>query len=459
MLPWDIYYDVFSSPGPEQLLTTMSTTFEALHRDGGYQDKDDAAVHESPNRLLARPDHHLSGGEWNDILNAGAHGGKAFLEVFTHNVHAKHSFLGLIFNSMYFLGGMAILMPQLISPITGQDFITLSKTLGGALANGTSGQAISSGFTLAKGVTAAFEALLDGRDSWVIKGLDSLAQDPSDAIILSGLAVAIGFGMVNCPVPGLQEKLREELGTVPQLGLGFVGAKTVAVLVELLAKLKAGDTSVLQIDEPQSDRAKLIFQLESHRCDMVHVQYWQRREWFEQISMQYKNDEYLLSYAKSVLMPNPNRSIFSNTLMIIAEYISLLLRLLIAIPAAIFTGRFPNVLCYQFKQKVIHDVARLVNVGATLMDMIVSFVALMVRSLFDIVGNEGAARLEGFVRGDEKPIIGEFNAKLSASFDVGYAQFCEKLSFWRRRKTVALAVSAPDAMKALSAVPDSSSCG
>ncbi|MDR3477793.1 MAG: hypothetical protein P4M14_07165 [Gammaproteobacteria bacterium] len=193
-----------------------------------------------------------TGPEMNDLLNAAARGGKKFISLYMHHIFAKHPMAGIMFTALYAAGGLSVLMPNLMSHILPAKFISFSQTLGSATANGQISSAMAAGANEAQIAAAIWELTIHGPKSWLITGANDLSADPATTIVYAGAAVLIGYAVAfEFDIPGLSEEIRDSMGSVPPLALGFAGAKIGILLVEFMhAKVREDlDQMDLSIDK------------------------------------------------------------------------------------------------------------------------------------------------------------------------------------------------------------------
>jgi hypothetical protein len=176
-----------------------------------------------------------AGPEMNDLLNAAARGAKKFTSLYMHHIFAKHKVAGIMFTALYAAGGLSVLLPNLMSHILPAKFISFSQTLGHATANGPISSAMAAGANEAQIAAAIWELMLHGPKSWVATGVNELSADPATTIVYAGAAVLIGYAVAfEFDIPGLSEEIRDSMGSVPPLALGFAGAKLGVLLVEFM---------------------------------------------------------------------------------------------------------------------------------------------------------------------------------------------------------------------------------
>ncbi len=182
---------------------------------------------------FASAPYELSPGEWHDLINA-ALGGFNFLFDFVFNdIHAKHPFSGILYNAFYVLGTIAVLSPETLE-FMGKNYIQISKSISDAATSNLTAGASFCASVEAQVAAMATEFAVSGRNSWLLTGLSSLEEEPSN--MLAYCAIAVGLGAIlayGLNVPYISESIRAELGTVPAIALGVAGAKFGLCLFEL----------------------------------------------------------------------------------------------------------------------------------------------------------------------------------------------------------------------------------
>jgi hypothetical protein len=385
--------------------------------------------------------YHLSTGEWDDISNAFINGLITVQETFTHNIHAKHQFAGLIFSGTYVLGGLSILAPNLVSFLSGQ-YIAFSKILGDILATGPSAAAIASGFTQAKLFTAIMEAAIHGGDSWLAMAIRQFEKNAANTIVYSALAMGLGYNLANyIQIPGLSNYLRDDAGDVPQIGWTFAGGKIGLLLLELLKpqaeQNKPGENLILsqinaelRIILPTASEEQLVKvreKLFEHMQQLVieiEAPFALEFERLKFIDLLQKNEEYLsaldnkskrdilfiarylfknlenqgviIRSLRETLYPQVGKSIFTRTITLIMDYVPLMTRCLLS---PISTSKQPWI---DLKDKLIKDTTRIFHGLSKLTNNVIkTIIRLVFRGVLDVITNEIGARMEGFLRNDK----------------------------------------------------------
>lgn len=409
----------------------------------------------SSSAQMALPRYHLSSGEWDDISNAGTDGLIAVFETFIHNIHTKHPFTGLIFSGTYALGGLTILAPGLVSFLS--KYIELSQIIGKLMAQGTNSAAIASGFTQAKVLAAVFEAIIHGGDSWLAIGAKQFEKNPANTIVYGALAVGLGYGLANyAHVPGLSEYIQDDTGDLPEVGWAFAGGKIGLLLVELLdPKKETGksdrDSLITELDDeltkilPSATKDKIVllrkelldftstsrdidvtlcdvktqkviseqYKLEINRLKFIHL-LQNNQELLPELDNKTKRDLMFIARnlfkglddrsarlrsIKETLYPQLDKSIFTRTITLIADYIPLLARCFISpVSASLQPWRDLGDKLMKDTTRITHAVSKLINYT------IKTFVRIFFRGVADVITNEIPARLEGLIRNDSHSI-------------------------------------------------------
>lgn len=373
---------------------------------------------------LAEPPYALTPCYLNDITNAIPAGLKIFLEKFTHNVQAKHSFIGMIFNFAYVAGFLAVQAPETVR-FLGERYINFSNAIGSAVTHGST-MGISSGFTQAQIFAGISEAMIHGRKSWLAKGAEMFEKDPSDILIYTGLAVGLGY-LIACKlnIPWLSERLYEELGDFPIPALASAGAKVGVLLVELFErehtdkKIAAAKKQLLK--ELKKSENQALLAMFAHQQLVPHLSPRVKRDMIEWMKRDFAKHPALIDAVQDKLYPEEPQSIIGETMSLIVMYPLYLLRCL----ATVVTWNTQPWI--EFAAKIQKDLTRLATAVSTLVHTIGSFVRVMVRGVFDILGNEIVARIEGLIR-DKHHAVSSATYAVSSSVDSSYAEMRQLLS-------------------------------
>lgn len=419
------------------------------------------------------PPYRLSHGEWLDITNEAIHGARFVAETFTNNIHSKHPLAGIIFSLSYLSGVFVILTPQFMSFLP-KGYLKFSHTLANAMSKGGLTKAIGSGMTQAQLFTAAFNAIIEGNDSWLAKGSREFEKNPSNILVYISLAVGLGALVAfELDIPYISETLREDLGNIPIPSLGFAGAKMGILLIDLLREKKPEairehipeirhqlDDILQKFGEFQSDShrdhiintllsdaflsslktsvqavkdnmttkekaelAKLVFLFKlEHEKDLLPKLPTQTKRKLIELTHQYfpKHTE-TLKTVNQLLYPPPPQSIFIITLTTVIYYIPILIRCLASI---VTLNTRPYI---DLGEKVKKDLTRIGVALANAIHGLTSFFKVGFRGLFDFFGNEILAHSASLIKGNEHPLT-HFNYRQSVTVDVGYETICQRLS-------------------------------
>lgn len=406
-------------------------------------------------RYAAAP-YELSPGEWNDLTNAVLNGIKSMVETITHEIHAKHPFAGLLFTTFYFLGGIIILSPKTLS-FMGTYYLRFSQAIAIATSKNTTLGATSSAFYQAELSSLIPEFIVDGRNSWIAKGLTSLEDEPSNMMIYAALAIGLGSLLTyGINIPYLSESIRNDLGTVPVIALAATGAKFGILLVELLKA--EGDENDLNIGAKReklrlfiTEHYKAQYQLTAEQIEsgidvilsgqlpnatlthakeeiqrlefmmilqrqqelLPHLPYRSKRLLVELVR---KQDRHQFSAAamSQLVFPEKQQSIFEVTVSTILLYFPILGRCLTTI---VTWDKEP----WRFLAEKIHkDLSRVANaISGKIINGIAHHFRVVIRGLFDVVVNEVFARVEGFIRNDAHS-LSRGTYKVSSGVDSTY---------------------------------------
>jgi hypothetical protein len=412
-----------------------------------------------PNEIqgqFAQAPYELSPGEWGDLLNSAVGGMIYLFDVVFDDLHPKHPFSGLVYNTFYFLGTLAIFSPQSLS-FLGKDYLQVSKSIADASSSNLSVGASFCASVESQLAAMGTELLVSGRNSWLLSGLTSLEEEPSNLIAYG--AIAVGFGALlayGLNIPYISAGIRSELGTVPAIALGVAGAKFGICLFELL---QAEAVESQKDNSAQRERLKLLLlehcsqasALEDEQINEVidalleptfqkevrtQMQKEIQRIKFHMLlqknqhllpSLIYRSKRLLLelmhqktehypdgvSAMNQLLNPEQKRSILEITVSSILDYI----------PA--IGGCLTTIVTWDFEpwrflaNKTLKDVGRIFHATAKIIKTLAHYTRVNVRIIFDVIFNETFARLEGFVRNDQHLLSAE-NYSMSSEVDTTY---------------------------------------
>jgi hypothetical protein len=161
---------------------------------------------------------------------------KSIGNVFSHEIYRLHPVAGLAFT----LGAsMAapMALPMLAHTAAGAWMAThVNAPIAKLFVGETSGTSatVSVGLLQGKAVFLTLDAF-NGRESLFAKGLTALLQNPIPAAVIGIAAVAIGDWVAQQSIPMLSSEAASVYvnATIPQFELSLIGAKVVAILVEV----------------------------------------------------------------------------------------------------------------------------------------------------------------------------------------------------------------------------------
>jgi hypothetical protein len=421
----------------------------------------------------AVPPYHLSHGEWLDIFNEAIHGARFVAETFTHSIHSKHPLAGLIFSSSYLSGLFVILAPHFMSFMP-SGYLSFTHTLANAMSKGGLTKAIASGMTQAQLFTGAFNALIEGNESWLFQGGQLFEKNPSNILVYITLAVGLGALIAfELDIPYISEKLRDDLGNIPIPSLGFAGAKIGILLVDLLEEKKPEAIQeripliISQLDsiikkftniKDKETREKIIQTLlsddflqqvkkksyqikkdltEKHQEELKKVAFLfkleKEKDLLPKLSTKLKREllhsakEYFPEHTQTLgaihnlLYPPPPQSIFIITVTTVIYYIPLLIR------AALFVVTWNPAPFTDLQIKVQKDLTRVAVGLSNAFHGLASFFKATFRGIFDILGNEVVARAASAAQDNDHPISGSTYG-ISSRLDVQFEHFSQRLS-------------------------------
>lgn len=393
-------------------------------------------------RIMATAPYDLSPGEYSDMLNASCNGVKYFIENFTHEIHTKHPFTGLMFNLFYIAGGLAVLAPGMMA-FLGPKYLAFSNALGATVGKSTASKALSSALYQAEIVQVVMDTAMHGHDGTLANVLKMLEEDPSNAVLYFGLAVGLGYLIAfELNIPGFSEEIRNDLGTVPIAALAVAGAKIGILVYELLEAeeeiitheatnndireqfkkklqdqfptLKQQDITQ-KVDQILDDQTLFMMRIEKKKHLLPHIKHETKRELIELMSQKFPDNPEMRKAMTNQLFPERKKSIFVITLTAIFGYIPMIFRCLLTI---VTWSKEPWI---QLGEKIVKDVSRLINVINKLAKVVVDFIKVNLRIIADIFVNEIVARIEGLVR-DKKHSVSIGSYRVSAGFDSTYDQ-------------------------------------
>ena len=196
----------------------------------------------------AQPEVSLKPYHSHGLLNGAVTGFREFVELFAHNMFAKHPFTAMVSSFGAGASFVAFFAKPLAIKIFGKNYIDFLQGQGYLWTNDIFSASMAGSFTNFKLVGMLIEAIENGPDSWLSKGISTLLNDPASTITYTTLAWAIGYALVDLvEIPGISAELRKHIGNPPQLSEIFGGAKMGIIAYQLFSSPHA-DTELLQKD-------------------------------------------------------------------------------------------------------------------------------------------------------------------------------------------------------------------
>lgn len=412
---------------------------------------------------FASAPYELSPGEWHDLINA-ALGGFNFLFDFVFNdIHAKHPFSGILYNAFYVLGTIAVLSPETLE-FMGKNYLQISKSISDAATSNLTAGASFCASVEAQVAAMATEFAVSGRNSWLLTGLSSLEEEPSNMLAYGAIAVGLGAILAyGLNVPYISESIRAELGTVPAIALGVAGAKFGLCLFELfqteaIEEKKDNDTRQEQekgADNQQEQKKRIDAQREKIKLLLIEnfqekhnltdskideiINYLlnptfriQLEQFYSavnkpnlkrfQVFMMMQQNQHLLPYipysTKRELLELMHQNhkdfpggesamhqlLFPETKGSIIEItVSAILDYIPAVLACVATIATWDMHPWRYLgNKLLKDLGRLLHAFSNkIVKTLAHYIRLNVRIVFDVIFNEIFARLEGLIRNNE----------------------------------------------------------
>ncbi len=431
---------------------------------------------------FANPPYELNPGEWHDLLNS-ALGGINFLFDFVFNdIHAKHPFSGILYNAFYALGTIAVLSPQTLE-FMGKNYLEISKGISDAATSNLTAGASFAASVEAQAAAMAGEFVVSGRNSWLLTGLSSLEEEPSNMIAYSAIAVGLGAILAyGLKVPYISESIRAELGTVPAIALGVAGAKFGLCLFELFQtdasdeiiedevrrekiklfliehfkeKYQLNDQKIDEIcnyfldpnfkkqieafynDSEESKikfrRIQVFMQMQQHKHLLPYLPYSTKRELLELMHRDSKAFPGGESAMHQLLFPETKGSIIEITVSTVLDYI----------PAV--GGCFASIVTWDshpwryLGNKMLKDVTRVIHALTNkVIKKLAHYVRLNIRIVFDVIFNEIFARLEGLIRNNEHLLSSghySFSTDVDTAYETSKEFFAQPVDVMRKAVT------------------------
>ena len=374
------------------------------------------AVSELPCEKLAQPPFLPSAGEFNDLFNTSVAGTNQFVTWFTHNIHAKYPLLGLLYTLTYFAGGFAVITPKWVSFLS-QRFISLSQTLGYSMAKNPFTAAIGSASTQAQIITSGCEVILDGPHSMTASAAKAIEKDPFTMLVYASTALGLGYMFAyQLHIPWLSQSLRDDLGSVPQAALSFVGVKLGIITYELLKEHDhTQEASSAQQKQVTYTRALLVFLME-HQAALPYLSA-QTKYQIVQLCRQHFKNNFDVRSLKQLLYPTEEKSILRNTADIILGYPLFFIRLIAACISSFIQGNLSPLrsACTNCQFKIMKDITRLFRAGSKTCKMFAAFLHRHIKTVGDILMNSLLARGEALLFNTHR--IADCNYTLSGKSD------------------------------------------
>ncbi len=352
-MPADILNDWEST----QLLSSLNTLQQEVEKHiGVIKTTDEARLAEilrqcgfgghvavSPSTSkLVRMEYELNSSDQNDILTAIARGLNRFSGVFSHNIFAKDPLRGLLFTGAYAIGAGAIYLPSMTTSIFGADYVNWFTRFSYSMGSSKFAAAVAGGSTQAQLFAVAWDSVEHGPSSDAVNALYRIGEDPLTLGAYVAAAYGIGYvlanGIAGCDIPWLSERLRDDLGALPEAGYPIIGAKFAVLLYEgLMAERSETEkqpqlSSLLDSLQPLTDadrgiidRYRLASWLSAHADDLPKLESRLIFNLSRHIDALFCKEE-----SKSLcklLYPKTNHSIAFQVLYIPLSYIPGLLRL------------------------------------------------------------------------------------------------------------------------------------
>lgn len=331
----------------------------------------------------------------NDILNAGVNGVSSVVGTLTNTIHAKHPLTGLVFNSAYLAGFLAVNAPELVK-FLGENYITTSVGLGNVFVHGSPiAVGLSSAAIEAQSGAVLLDLCLHGPESLIGKGAGQLGRGATELFIYAGAAAGAGYLIVH--IPGLQG-LQKEVGTIAPLTWVSWGAKG-AIFVSDMLLAEPGEKNNKEVDKilletfgALLDKYKKLQPIFANKQLVPYLDDRAKREVLETIRHDFLDEPELIATIKNLLYPKEPTSVLGETISIIAAY---LLHLLRCLATTVTWDKQPWI---DFATQTINDITRVGAAVGKLLHAIGYFCEVMVRGIFDILCNEIIARVEGLIR-------------------------------------------------------------
>jgi hypothetical protein len=357
---------------------------------------------------LAGVEYTLTAGEQNDALTAIAKGLNGFSSLFLHTIYAKDPVGGLLFSAGYGIGVGAIYLPEYTTSILGAQYVKRFSDFSYAMSSSKFGAAIAGGSSQAQVASMAWDALIDGPSSRATDILYEFGRDPLTYSAYYAAAYGLGYVLTNGigghEIPWLSEHLRADLGTSPDTGYPFIGAK-ISILsgesleeehakLALLTKAFAPQDDILHVSsiiqgdhQEQLARFRLITWLSIHAESLPRLDRAIQHAISRQIDHYFSRKE--SRSLQELLYPETTHSIAFQFLSLPLSYIPSILRvalsLVISFAAYLNGNAFPakpiQSSCIALLEKTEKDLSRLVLFVTHALYLPYIFVSSMTKSI------------------------------------------------------------------------------
>jgi hypothetical protein len=160
------------------------------------------------------------------LLKSGADGFTGFIDLFGHNMFAKHPFTAAISSLGAATSFLAFFAAPAAVSLMGKGYVNFLLGQGYIWSKDLLSASLAGSFTHFKLIGAVLEGIEHGPDSWLSKGVNWAVKDPATVITYTTLSWMMGYAIVNLVnIPGLTEELRAHIGNPPALTEIFGGFK------------------------------------------------------------------------------------------------------------------------------------------------------------------------------------------------------------------------------------------